>query len=434
MIAWAQPPLKTEPAPCRPSRSLKPGFFLVGGARTSFFGLACCLLPQLIAPAAVPPVVSPPFIQTNAVYGKLPFQFEANRGQADPRIKFLARGRGCAFYLGAADAVILLDEPPLSGAENPASAKANRAGRAHPPVKLLRMELAGANPGARVAGLEPLPGKVNYFIGSDPAHLLPDIPTFAKLWYAEVYPGVSLSYYGSDQQLEYDFILAPGADPDAIALRIEGVDQLQIDARGDLWLSLGTDQIRHHKPLIYQMVDGVRTEIEGGYRLKDGRTVGFRLSRYDPGKPLVIDPVLSYSTYLGGNSGEIIWDMAVDASGSAYIAGETMSVLTNLVTPGALQTSFAGGTGVFGDAFVAKLNPTGSALVYLTYLGGKTDDSALAIALDGQGNAYLTGFTDSTNFPTTPGAFQSKISGVPEVNFGLFPVEAFVAKLNPNGS
>jgi len=149
MIAWAQPPLKTEPAPCRPSRSLKPGFFLVGGARTSFFGLACCLLPQLIAPAAVQPVVSPPFIQTNAVYGKLPFQFEANRGQADPQIKFLARGRGCAFYLGAADAVILLDEPPLSGAENPASAKANRAGRAHPPVKLLRMELAGANPGAQ---------------------------------------------------------------------------------------------------------------------------------------------------------------------------------------------------------------------------------------------------------------------------------------------
>src|SRR5260370_23526616 len=130
MIAWAQPPLRTEPAPYLPSRSLKLGFFVVDGARTSVIGLVCCLLPQLIAPAAVQPVVSPPFIQTNVVYGKLPLQFEANRGQADPRIKFLARGRGCAFYLGAAEAVILLDEPPPSGAENPAPAKADRAGRA----------------------------------------------------------------------------------------------------------------------------------------------------------------------------------------------------------------------------------------------------------------------------------------------------------------
>src|SRR5258708_6277965 len=300
MIAWAQPPLQTEPAPCLPSRSLKLGFFWVGGARTSFFGLACWLLPQLIAPAAVPPVVSPSLIQTNAIYGKLPLQFEANRGQTDPRIKFLARGRGCAFYLGAADAVILLDEPPPSGVENPAPAKANRAGRAHAPAKLLRMELAGADPAARVAGLEPLPGKVNYFIGNDPAQWHPDIPTFAKVRYAEVYPGVTLIYYGSDQQLEYDFIIAPGADPDAIAFRVEGVDQLQIDARGDLCLRLGTDQIRHHKPLISQMLDGIRTDREGGYRLKDGRTVGFRVSRYDPGKPLVIDPVLSYSTYLAG--------------------------------------------------------------------------------------------------------------------------------------
>ncbi len=237
--------------------------------------------------------------------------------------------------------------------------------------------------------------------------------------YAEVYPGVTLIYYGSDQQLEYDFIIAPGANPDAIALQVEGVDQLQIDARGDLWLTVGTDQIRHHKPLIYQMVDGARTEIEGGYQLKDRRTVGFRLSRYDPSKPLVIDPVFSYSTYLGGSSGEIIWDVAVDASGSAYIAGETMSVLTNLVTPGALQTNFAGGTIVDGDAFVAKLNPTGSALVYLTYLGGKTDDSALAIALDGQGDAYITGFTEPTS-RLRRALFNPKSAASPKLISGFF--------------
>src|SRR2546427_6224181 len=175
MIACAQPPLRTEPAPCLRFRSLKLGFFLVGGARTSVIGLVCCLLPQRIAPAAVQPVVSPSLIQTNAIYGKLPLQFEANRGQTDPRINFLARGRGCAFYLGAAEAVILLDEPPPSGAENPPPAKANRAGRARAPAKLLHMELAGADPGARVAGLEPLPGKVNYFVGNDPAQWHPDI-------------------------------------------------------------------------------------------------------------------------------------------------------------------------------------------------------------------------------------------------------------------
>src|SRR6266702_522645 len=155
-------PSRTAPAPCPPARWLKPGFFALGGAPASLCGLACCLLPRLIASAAAPPAVSPPSIQTSAVYGKLPLQFEANRGQTDPRIKFLARGRGCAFYLGATDAVILLDEPAPSRAENPAPAKANRASRAHGPAKLLHMELAGADLGARVAGLDPLPGKVNY--------------------------------------------------------------------------------------------------------------------------------------------------------------------------------------------------------------------------------------------------------------------------------
>jgi len=207
----------------------------------------------------------------------------------------------------------------------------------------------------------------------------------------------------SDGQLEYDFLVAPGASASAISLRFEGVEGLRIDAQGDLLLSVAGGEIRQHKPLVYQTVDGVRQELAGGYVLKDLQTVGFEVSQHDPSQPLVIDPILSYSTYLGGKNGDIGWDIAVDPDGSAYVAGETLSVLTGLITPGAFQTHYAGGLVdhtnlIGGDAFVAKLNPVGSALVYMTYLGGSGDDAADAIAVDGQGNACLTGFTDSPNF------------------------------------
>src|SRR5205807_3663171 len=177
-------------------------------------------------------------------------------------------------------------------------------------------------------------------------------------------------------------------------------------------------QLRQHKPLIYQMIEGVRKEISGSYVLKENHTAGFQIAAYDRARPLIIDPVLSYSTYLGGRSLDVGWDIAVDAAGNAYLAGETLSLLTNLVTAGAFQTNYAGGfvyrtNFVGGDAFVAKIDPSGSTLIYFTYLGGRQNDGALGIAVDASGNACLTGFTDSPNFPTV-NPIQNAIHGTPD--------------------
>jgi hypothetical protein len=173
-----------------------------------------------------------------------------------------------------------------------------------------------------VSGLEELPGKANYFIGSDPAKWRTNIPTYAKVHYRDVYLGIDLLYYGNQRQLEYDFVVAPGADPKKIVLGFEGADKLEIDAQGDLVLHTADGQIRQKKPLIYQEVDGVRTEIEGSYILKGANRFGFTVAAYDVNRPLIIDPVvLSYSTYLGGSGVDQGHGIAVDASGSAYVVG-----------------------------------------------------------------------------------------------------------------
>jgi hypothetical protein len=272
-----------------------------------------------------------------------------------------------------------------------------------------------------VTGREELPGKANYFIGNDPAKWRTDIPTYARVGYQDLYPGIDLVYYGNQRQLEYDFVVRPGADPARIVLGFEGADRLEVDTQGDLVLHTAAGAIRQRKPVIYQEAAGRRMEIAGGYALKDGRRVGFEVAAYDPDRPLVIDPVLVYSTYFGGSSGsELGFGIVADSLGNAYVTGFTNS--TDLpTTRGAFRTVSDGS----GDIFVAKLDPTGSALVYSTYLGGSSFDEASDIATDAVGNVYVTGKTFSTNFPTTPGAFQSAR--------GSF-VDAFVTKLNATGS
>lgn len=402
------------------------------GLRTWVTGLSICLLlvSALRADVARDPAGKPSPKMVS--FGKLPLYFEPNRGQADTQFQFLSRGSGCEFLLGANKALIALRKPGQAGTNSRDAIPTTTTGETLK-LKLIRLELIGANAQARLTGLEPLPGKVNYFIGNDPSQWQEDVPTFSKVQCEEVYPGVTLVYYGNQEQLEYDFILAPGADPAALTLRFEGVDRLEIDTKGDLVLHAGAEQVRQHKPVVHQTVRGARREADGRYWLKDHRTVGFRLGRYDTNSPLVIDPVLSYSTYLGGASRETAWDIAIDAEGNAYIAGETMSTLTDYVTPGAYQIKYGGGTTVGGDAFVAKLNASGSAFIYFTYLGGKGNDGALSLALDNDGNAYLTGFTDSTNFPTV-GAIQTSIGGETNQFIPIRPFDAFVAKLNSTGS
>src|SRR6185503_14275294 len=210
-------------------------------------------------------------------YGNLPLHFEANRGQTSGEVRFLSRGPGYGFYLTHdAQAVLVLKQG------------------------VLRTTLAGAAPDAPVTGLDELPGKANYFIGNDPAKWRSNVPTYAKVQYREVYPGIDLVYYGNQRQLEYDFVVAPGADPQRIVLDFKGFDRLEIDAQGDLILHAAGVTLRQHKPVIYQDIDGTRREIGGGYEMKRGQQIGFQVAAYDKTRPLVIDPVLSYATYLGG--------------------------------------------------------------------------------------------------------------------------------------
>jgi hypothetical protein len=359
-------------------------------------------------------------VQVSEAYGKLPLYFEANQGQTDEQVKFLARGGGNTLFLTPSEAVVVLTkrEQPARGGFPGARLRPAQGRSATRTV--LRMTFVGANPEPRLMGTEELAGKANYFIGNDPATWRTNVPTYAKVHYQGLYPGIDLIYYGNGHQLEYDFVVGSGADPDRILLDVQGAHKLELDAQGDLVLHTAAGVIRQRKPVIYQEVDGARREVAGGYVLKGAHRVGFHVAAYDTTRPLVIDPVLFYSTYLGGSADDFAVGIAVDVSGNAYVTGATFS--TNFpTTPGSFQLAPAGDF----DVFVTKLNPTGSALLYSTYLGGNGQDQGNRIAVDVAGNAFVVGFTRSTNLPTTVGAFQAATGG---------GFDTFVSKLNPTGS
>jgi hypothetical protein len=384
---------------------------------------ACSSRPLAPASAAVVPSAKSDTATSARVsesYGKLPLHFEANQGQTDQRVKFLSRGAGHTLFLTSTEAVVVLTKSEPREARDALKPARKAERRANVTRTVLRTTLVGANPESRVDGQDELVGKANYFIGNDPAKWRAGVPTYATVRYTNVYPGIDLVYYGNQRQLEYDFVVRPGADPTPILLAFQGADKLEVDAQGDLVLHTATGTIRQRKPFIYQEVDGARREISGGYMLKGAGRVGFRVAAYDSSWPLIIDPALFYSTYLGGSSFDSGFGIAVDASGNGYVTGQTNS--TNFpTTMGTFQTTLDGSL----DAFVAKLDPTGSALVYSTYLGGSSFDSGSGIAVDASGNVYVLGATDSTNFPTTMGAFQTTLDG---------SFDAFVTKLDPTGS
>jgi hypothetical protein len=282
------------------------------------------------------------------------------------------------------------------------------------------MKLAGANPHSSKAGLEELPGKVNYFLGADTSRWRGNIPTYAKVEYRDVYPGVDVIYYGNQRQLEYDFVTTPAADPNAISLEFEGADRLEIGPRGDLVLrASGISVLRLHKPVAYQEANGVRQMVACDYAL-DNHRVTFRVGAYDATKPLVIDPVFVYSTRLGGGDDDDGWAIAADSAGNVYVTGDTNS--TDFPTAKAVRRGYAGST----DVFVSKLSADGSRLLYSTYIGGSDADVGYGIAVDPAGNAYVTGDTSSTDFPTVKPLQAALASpGSPDI---------FVAKLSPDGS
>ncbi|MGI8549818.1 MAG: SBBP repeat-containing protein, partial [Dehalococcoidia bacterium] len=389
-----------------------------------------------------------------AAYGSLPLSFEINEGQTDASVDFLTRGSGYSLFLSGGEATLALrtgsdktqsaaggkdpsqnrPTPIIGGLPSPlegegpglrGKARADEAatplssspsegslmgdapdGRTAEPPQLtaLKMRFPGANLSYGI-GEEPLPGTVNYFIGNDPAQWHTNIHTYAKVRYQDVYPGIDLVYYGKQGQLEYDFVVAPGANPSQIVLGFDGGGTPTLDAEGNLLLHIAGGDLHLAKPGIYQEMNGKRNAVAGGYVPRNDQT-RFDLGAYDATRPLVIDPGLVYSTYLGGGGNNKGQDIAVDGAGDAYVTGWTYSA-TFPTTPGAFQRSFGG----YGDAFVAKLNPGGSALLYATYLGGSDEDVGNGIVVDGAGNAYVTGWTTSTGFPTTPGALQSKYSG-----------------------
>ncbi len=357
-------------------------------------------------------------------YGKLPLSFEANHGQTDGRVKFLSRSGGYSLFLTGDEAVLALrgkkakntapKRPTSSPVETRLAASADRMTGG-----VLRMKLRNANAAAKVTGVDELPGTSNYFIGNDPAKWRTNVPTYAKVKYEGIYSGIDLVYYGNQRQLEYDFIVAPGADPRRIQFDVRGARRIRQDAQGELVFKVGEDEIRWHKPVAYQEKNGTRQEITARYALTNANLVAFEVAKYDPNRPLYIDPLI-YSTYLGGSSDDDGYGIAVDSAGNAYVTGQTSS--TDFPTTNPLQPANAGGN----DVFVAKINPTGSALVYSTYLGGSGNDGNGwgHIAVDSTGNAYVTGWTESTDFPTV-NPLQAAYGG---------GGDAFVAKINPTGS
>jgi beta-propeller repeat-containing protein len=235
---------------------------------------------------------------------------------------------------------------------------------------VLRVKLIGANRAAQIAGVDPMQGKSNYFIGNDPKKWHTDVPNYAKVELKNVYPGIDLMYRGSTQeQLEYDFRLAPGADPNAIQLSFKGMKKLALDKDGNLIVGIGKSKLIEHAPVIYQEIGGKEQTVAGGWVLHGAHEAGFKLAAYDRTKPVVIDPVLLYSTYLGGSGGDVGHGIAVDSSGNAYITGWTTSPDFPIIT-NAFQGTYGGGS---ENVFVAKLNPSASgaeSLAYSTYLGG----------------------------------------------------------------
>lgn len=358
-----------------------------------------CVLAGLLTLVAPIPMFSRP---AAAQLNKLPLAFEKNQGQTGAQVKFLARTQGYTLFLTSVEAVLAMHH---------ASAKSS----------VLRMKLLGANPAPNVSGVDEMPGKSNYFIGNDATKWHANVPMFAKVEYKSVYSGVDLVYYGNKRQLEYDFVVAPGADPRRIQLGIRGARKISRGEDGDLVLAMDDagGEIRWHKPVAYQEKDGARQEIGAHYVVKGKDQVAFEVADYDPRRPLFIDPLV-YSTYLGGSGSDGGSGIAVDSAGNVYVTGETQS--TNFPTVNPVQPAYAGGG---GDVFVAKLNTAGSALVYSTYLGGSGFDYGSGIAVDSSGNAYITGGTASTNFPTMNPLQPANAGG---------QGDSFVAKLNPAGS
>lgn len=347
--------------------------------------------------------------------GNQPLHFEANHGQTDAQVKFISRGRGYTLFLTSTESVLALSREKIMSGESSAQE-----------TTVVRMKWKGADPLAQAAGMKPLAGKSNYLIGSNPAAWRKNVPSFEKVRYENLYAGIDMVFYGNQQQLEYDFIVAPGSDPNVISLAFAGEDKLNIDEQGNMVIHSGKEKIVQKAPVVYQEINGARQLVAGSYVMKGKHEVGFKIASYDAGKTLYIDPVFSFSSFFGGNANNYAKAVAVDGSGNVYVTGYTEST-SFPTTSGAYRTTCSTCSFSYPDVFVTKLSPVG-AIVYSTYVGdNNTSDKGYGIAVDSSGNAYVTGETwwpgSGAGFPIVNGfPFTSGNSG------------AIVFKLNSSGT
>lgn len=362
-------------------------------------------------------------------YGEAPF-FIPNVGQTNSKVRYYAQGSGYGLYFTSEEAVFVFVPQATRGdqreiitpvcSRNGASPKRERATRG----VTLALRFVSANPDTKIEARQEKTAKVNYLTGNDIAKWHTGLPTYREIVYRELWPGVDLIFRGTSGHLKYEFVLQPGANPKAIRLAYQGADALSLDDAGNLLIKTPLGVMTDQRPWSYQQVAGKQVTVESRFQIErrpGGESVyGFNIdSEHDPRYPLIIDPGLAYSTFLGGNRSDIPFGIAVDVSGNAYVTGITSS--TNFpTTVGAFDRSFNG----FCDVFVVKLDPSGSQLLYATFLGGSGCDQGNSIALDTFGNAYVGGSTPSINFPTTDGAFARARAG---------STDGFVIKLDPNG-
>ena len=350
-------------------------------------------------------------------FGALPLAFEANQGQTDPQVKYMARGSGYTVFLTPTDTVFALHSASQPTTQTANVAERNRARLAGKQITAsITMKLAGGNPQPQIGTQNELPGRSNYFIGNDPRQWQTGVKQYASVSYRDVYPGVDMAFHGQQRQLEFDFVVAPGASTAPIGFDIAGAAKISTDADGNLELASKAGNVLLHKPVAYQEKNNTREPVDAGFVLQANNKITLNLGNYDHSRELVIDPTVTYATYLGGTGEDDAYGIAVDSSGNAYVTGQTAS--TDFPTTTGYKT-YQGGT---YDAFVSKISASG-ALEYSTYLGGNAEDSGNAIAVDASGNAYVTGGTRSTNFPPVS-AYQSSNQG------GL---DAFVTELSSSG-
>jgi len=342
----------------------------------------------------------------------MPLAFTENMGQWDEQVLFRADAGGATMWFTKEGAVyqfirrIPKDDTGSGYPIDPMNRYHDQEADSMESIAI-KASFIDANPNPKMFGSEMMEYKCNYFIGNDPDQWHTDVPNYRAVIYEEIYTGIDLKYYGNGRHMEYDFIVSPGADPSQIAIQYEGALSLSVNAGGELVVETEWGEVIEQKPVIFQVQDGARNMVEGEYFLTGSNSFGFSISdNYNPELPLVIDPVLSYSTYLGGSENDYGYGIAVDNSGNAYITGYTPSQDFHTY-----------------DVFITKLNSSGNDLIYSTYLGGSHWDWGYAIAVDDSGNAYITGYTLSSDFPTV-GEYQAYQGGW----------DVFITKLNSSGN